>query len=112
MGTQRTVTDHLGRSVTVIDDVTARMLYNASHVGWTEFRGMADGYSRTYPEGHPVHDAALELFAHTAIHGHTYLMVGESGWSDETSWWVDYPASRELHPLPPVRGRGGIYFAG
>jgi hypothetical protein len=110
----RNATDKMGRSVTIISDDTARKLTAASHAGWHEFVGMADGYSRSYAPGTETHTLVTALFDHWTTAGFGRFVVGESAWSDTEAWWVDYRGQRDLHVgATPVReANGSVHFAG
>ena len=110
----RNTVDRMGRTVTVIDDATARELRVASHAGWHEYVGMADGHSRSYEPGTRVHSLVTDLFDHWLAAGFCRFVVGESGWDDAAAWWRDYPATTDLHvsAIPCRENDGSVRFAG
>jgi hypothetical protein len=115
----RKATDKMGRKVTIIPDAMAVALREASHAGWVEIVGMADGYSRDYAPGTVPHTLATELLDYWRADGAaTCLVVGESGWDDAAAWWAPSTShsgfDMRFHVGPlPVRNRdGSIRFAG
>jgi hypothetical protein len=115
----RNATDKLGRSVTIIPDDIAVELREASHAGWHEYVGMADGHSREYAPGTRVHGLVTDLFTWwRANGGHTCLIVGESGWDDAASWWAQSPNHHGLDmryhvsAMPCHTGDGAVRFCG
>jgi hypothetical protein len=109
----RVSTDHMGRVVAIVPDEVAERLRASIEDGWTEIRGVADGYSRDFARGTWVYNATMRILDEVAKSGteraeraaadergyreYYGFIVGESDWSDETRWWVDYPANAGLH---------------
>jgi len=115
----RNATDKLGRSVTIVPNDMARTLREASHVGWHEFVGMADGHSASFAPGTEVHTLVTAVFDHwTANGGFTSLVVGESGWDDAAAWWAPSPTHGGLDmrwhvgPMMTRNADGSVKFAG
>lgn len=115
--------DKMGREVIVIPDDVARALRREINRGWCEIPGVADGYSRKFPEGTWVYAAVQVILAAYAASDipdvrddrahdqaaaarqwaggdwpHTYaFIVGESGFDATEAWWRDYDNTTDLH---------------